>query len=74
MKKAFSLVTLLCVAIMLHGAVVNYTADNTTVFPNPERGYTVQADEVVQFGEGKKAGNEACAPGERNIFDWDAGY
>ena len=47
MKKAFSLVTLLCVAIMLHGAVVNYTADNTTVFPNPERGYTVQADRVV---------------------------
>jgi len=47
MKKILSLVTLLCVALVLHGAVVNYTADNTTVFPNPERGYTVQADAVV---------------------------
>ena len=47
MKKILSLVTLLCVALVLHGAVVNYTADNTTVFPNPERGFYVHNDKEV---------------------------
>ena len=34
----------------------------------------IATSEIVQFGDGKKAGNAACVPGRRDIFDRDAGY
>ena len=30
--------------------------------------------QVVKFGEGAKSGGDACAPGQRGLDDWDAGY
>lgn len=63
MKKILSLVTLLCVALVLHGAVVNYTADNTTVFPNPERGYTVQNNKVVSTSDPRLLGGSPSFSG-----------
>lgn len=41
MKKIFCLACVLAFAIMtLHASSVTYTADNTTIFYNPERGFT----------------------------------
>ncbi|MBQ3673514.1 MAG: DUF4832 domain-containing protein [Paludibacteraceae bacterium] len=42
MKKMylFVLATLLCSALQLSAATVTYTPDNTTIFKNPERGFT----------------------------------
>ena len=41
MKKVICLAgMLLCVLIAAQAVVVTYTPDNTTIFKNPERGYT----------------------------------
>ena len=40
MKKIFSLTISLFAAGLLHAGVVTYTPDNTTIFKNPERGFT----------------------------------
>jgi len=34
----------------------------------------IVTSETISFGEGKKAGGEACAPGMRGFDEWDAGY
>jgi len=47
MKRLFAGITFVCFAALLSATTVNYTADNTTVFPNPERGYYVEFDHVV---------------------------
>ena len=47
MKRIFSLLGMLSVALWMNAAVVNYTADNSSIFPNPERGYYVEFDHVV---------------------------
>lgn len=39
MKRFFLSFTALCCAVVLSAATVNYTADNTTIFSNPERGF-----------------------------------
>ena len=39
MRRIFISLTALCCAIALSASTVNYTADNTTIFPNPERGF-----------------------------------
>lgn len=39
MKRFFLSFTVLCCAVVLSAATVNYTADNTTIFSNPERGF-----------------------------------
>ena len=38
---------MLCLAVSMHASVVTYTADNTTVFKNPERGFTEELSSVV---------------------------
>ena len=40
MKKYLFLLVLCFVATTMQATVVNYTADDTSVFPNPERGFT----------------------------------
>jgi len=41
MKKKLSLTLCLCFGVLvMRAAVVSYTPDNTTIFKNPERGYT----------------------------------
>ena len=39
MRRIFISLTAMCCAIALSASTVNYTADNTTIFPNPERGF-----------------------------------
>lgn len=39
MKRFFFSFAALCCAVVLSASTVNYTADNTTIFPNPERGF-----------------------------------
>lgn len=39
MKRLFFVFSALCFATILSAATVNYTADNSTIFPNPERGF-----------------------------------
>ena len=53
MKKIFTIALLLFASLALTAQTTNvtYTADNATVFPNPERGYTVQFDKVVTEAE-----------------------
>jgi len=49
MKKLLTL-ALLCLAAVtspLYATTVNYTADNSSIFPNPERGYYLELDHVV---------------------------
>ena len=40
MKHILTITTLLIATLAMHAAVVTYTPDNTTVFKNPERGFT----------------------------------
>ena len=47
MKRIFLLLPALFVATMLCAGTKNYTADETSIFPNPERGYYVEFDHVV---------------------------
>ena len=42
---------------------MNYTADNTTVFPNPERGYTVQNNKVVSTADPRLLGGSPSFSG-----------
>ena len=39
MKRFFFTMTVLFLAGALAAGTVNYTADNSTIFPNPERGF-----------------------------------
>lgn len=41
----------LCFAATLSAATVNYTADDATIFPNPERGIITEFDHVVTLSE-----------------------
>ena len=47
--KKFLYLTILLVASVLtvHASVVTYTPDNTTVFKNPERGFTEELSRIV---------------------------
>ena len=45
--KIISVIGCLCVAISVHASVVTYTPDNTTVFKNPERGFTEESSRIV---------------------------
>lgn len=49
MKRLLTGLASLCLATVLSATTVtvNYTADNNTIFPNPERGYYVEFDHVV---------------------------
>ena len=40
MKRLLTITTILIATLAMHAAVVTYTPDNTTVFKNPERGFT----------------------------------
>lgn len=42
MKRKIFLFLAACYAAVLSAGAVNYTADNTTIFPNPERGFLTQ--------------------------------
>ena len=37
----------MCYAVALAAATVSYTADNTTIFPNPERGFITMLDKKI---------------------------
>ena len=47
MKKIFALACLLTLSLLVHASNVSYTPDNTSIFPNPERGYYVEFDQKV---------------------------
>ena len=47
MKRILFLLPALCLTALLYAGTIQYTADNTSVFPNPERGYYVEFDHVV---------------------------
>lgn len=47
MKRLLFVLTAACMAAVLSAATVNYTADNTTIFANPERGFYTEQDHVV---------------------------
>lgn len=47
MKRVIFFLTAVCMAAALSATTVNYTADNTTIFANPERGYYTEQDHVV---------------------------
>jgi hypothetical protein len=48
MKKIFSLVGMLtCFLAVMQAGVVSYTADNSTIFPNPERGFLTMLEGKV---------------------------
>ena len=48
MRKSFIFFVVLFSAVMtLQASEVEYTADNTSIFPNPERGYYVEFDQKV---------------------------
>lgn len=37
--------------VTMHAAIVNYTPDNTTIFPNPERGFTEEYSRKVSVSD-----------------------
>lgn len=39
MKRLFIVMCAACLAMTVHAGTMNYTADNTTIFSNPERGF-----------------------------------
>lgn len=39
MKRAILFVSAICMAVMVSAVTVNYTADDSSIFPNPERGF-----------------------------------
>lgn len=45
--KKFLLISLCLLATLVQAKVVTYTADDTTIFPNPERGFTDELNKVV---------------------------
>lgn len=47
MKRLLFVLTAACTAAVLSATTVNYTADNTTIFANPERGFYTELDHVV---------------------------
>lgn len=47
MKRLLFVLTAACMAAVLSATTVNYTADNTTIFANPERGFYTELDHVV---------------------------
>ncbi|MBO6074566.1 MAG: DUF4832 domain-containing protein [Paludibacteraceae bacterium] len=47
MKRLLFVLTAACMAAVLSATTVKYTADNTTVFANPERGFYTELDHVV---------------------------
>jgi len=47
MKHLLFVLTAACMAAAMSASTVNYTADNTTIFANPERGYYTELDHVV---------------------------
>ena len=47
MKRILFSLFAACAAMVMVASTVNYTADNTTIFPNPERGYYLEIDHVV---------------------------
>lgn len=44
MKKIFFLLLAACICTVMNASTVNYTADNTTIFSNPERGFITMLD------------------------------
>lgn len=47
MKHLITLTTILIATVAMHAAVVTYVPDNTTVFKNPERGFTEEVSYKV---------------------------
>jgi hypothetical protein len=47
MKKVFSLLVAVCMTAALSASTVNYTADNTSIFTNPERGFITMIGGVL---------------------------
>lgn len=51
MKRFILFLTAVCVSAALSANTVNYTADNETIFANPERGFITEIDHVVSVAE-----------------------
>lgn len=47
MKKILSLILISAFSLSMAAAIINYTADHETIFPNPERGFTDQINDVL---------------------------
>lgn len=47
MKRLLIALCGMCYAVALAAATVSYTADNTTIFPNPERGFITMLDKKI---------------------------
>lgn len=47
MKRLTLFLTAACLATVVFAGTVNYTADDETIFPNPERGFITEFDHVV---------------------------
>ena len=72
MRSFFSLVMACLVATTMMAGVVNYTADDTSLFPNPERGFTMELGGETMLSNTK---NHVVQPEASWYFDpEDEGY
>ena len=47
MRKVFLVITSLWLGMTVNAAVINYTADDVTIFKNPERGFTEEMSRII---------------------------
>ncbi|MBQ4393818.1 MAG: DUF4832 domain-containing protein [Paludibacteraceae bacterium] len=59
MKRLLTLVFTSCFCLLASATSVSYTADNTTIFKNPERGFTEELSNVVSESDPHVIQNEA---------------
>ena len=67
MKKFLGILAVSILSLTMHAGVVNYTPDNETIFPNPERGFTDQINDVVSES------NPSILDGDQEWFFHDEG-
>ena len=67
MKKFLGILAVSILSLSMHAGVVNYTPDNETIFPNPERGFTDQINDVVSES------NPSILDGDQEWFFHDKG-
>lgn len=67
MKKFLGILAVSILSLTMHAGVVNYTPDNETIFPNPERGFTDQINDVLSES------NPSILDGDQEWFFHDEG-
>lgn len=69
MRKSLLLFMFLIAAVhVASAAVVTYTPDNTTVFPNPERGFLIQSERVLTLSKPRVFSSSISTTVENNMF------